>query len=88
MKNKIDVSVIIPAYNAAATIGCLINKIISKTRVAIELIVIDDGSADGIGNILRPIHDDQLILIEQANHVVQGNFGAGSFLTALRGLHI
>ncbi|AOP89845.1 hypothetical protein AZ006_002824 [Citrobacter freundii] len=70
MKNKIDVSVIIPAYNAATTIGCLINKILSETRVAIELIVIDDGSTDETGNVLRQIHDDRLILIEQANQGV------------------
>ncbi len=56
MKNKIDVSVIIPAYNATATIGCLVNKIISETRV-IELIVIDDGSTNDTANIIRQIKD-------------------------------
>ncbi|HDS2325035.1 TPA: glycosyltransferase, partial [Enterobacter asburiae] len=67
MKNKIDVSVIIPAYNAAETIGNLVNKILSETRVAIELIIVDDGSTDEIANVLRQIHDDRLILIKQAN---------------------
>lgn len=70
MKNKIDVSVIIPTYNAAETIGNLVNKILSETRVAIELIVIDDGSTDETGNVLRQTHDDRLILIKQANHGV------------------
>ncbi|ESL92092.1 hypothetical protein L421_00526 [Klebsiella variicola] len=70
MKNKIDVSIIIPAYNAAATVGCLVNKILSEPHVAIELIVVDDGSTDGTGNIIRQIHDDRLILIEQANRGV------------------
>lgn len=70
MKNKIDVSIIIPVYNAAATIGCLVNKILSETHVAIELIVVDDGSTDGTGSIIRQIHDDRLILIEQANQGV------------------
>lgn len=70
MKHKIDVSIIIPAYNAAATVGCLVNKILSEPHVAIELIVVDDGSTDGTGNIIRQIHDDRLILIEQANRGV------------------
>lgn len=70
MNNKIDVSVIMPAYNAAETIGNLVNKILSETRVAIELIVIDDGSTDGTANVLHQIHDDRLILIEQANRGV------------------
>lgn len=42
MKNKIDVSIIIPAYNAAATVGCLVNKILSEPHVAIEPIVVDE----------------------------------------------
>lgn len=70
MKNKINFSVIIPAYSAVETIGNLVNKILSETRVAIELIVIDDGSTDETGNVLRQIHDDRLILIEQANQGV------------------
>ncbi|MEG6283070.1 glycosyltransferase [Enterobacter asburiae] len=70
MKNKIDVSVIIPAYNAAETIGNLVNKILSETRVAIELIIVDDGSTDETANVLRQIHDDRLILIKQANQGV------------------
>ncbi|HDC4536935.1 TPA: glycosyltransferase [Enterobacter asburiae] len=70
MKNKIDVSVIIPAYNAVVTIGNLVNKILSETHVAIELIIVDDGSTDGTANFLRQIHDDRLILIEQANRGV------------------
>ncbi|HEH4465527.1 TPA: glycosyltransferase [Citrobacter braakii] len=72
MKNRIDVSAIIPAYNAAVTIGSLVNKILSEPHVAIELIIVDDGSTDGTGNIIRQIHDDRLILIEQANEGVYG----------------
>ncbi|MDH1610858.1 glycosyltransferase [Klebsiella aerogenes] len=70
MKNRIDVSVIIPAYNPAKTIVSLVNKILSETRVAIELIIVDDGSTDETANILRQVHDDRLILIKQANQGV------------------
>lgn len=80
MKNKIDVSIIIPAYNAAATVGCLVNKILSEPHVAIELIVVDDGSTDGTGNIIRQIHDDRLFLIEQNN---QGIYAARNAALAI-----
>lgn len=80
MKNKIDVSVIIPAYNAAETIDSLVNKIFSEPRVAIELIVINDGSTDGTDHALHQIHDDRLILIEQAN---QGVYAARNTALAL-----
>ncbi|EMQ2225293.1 glycosyltransferase [Citrobacter freundii] len=80
MKNKIDVSIIIPAYNAAATIGCLVNKILSETHVAIELIVVDDGSTDSTGNVLHRIQDDRLILIEQIN---QGVYAARNVALAI-----
>ncbi|EOZ7545345.1 glycosyltransferase family 2 protein [Enterobacter hormaechei] len=80
MKNKIDVSVIIPTYNAAETIGNLVNKILSETRVAIELIVIDGGSTDETGNVLRQIHDDRLILIKQANHCVYAARNAALYI--------
>lgn len=83
MKNKIDVSVIIPAYNAAETIGCLVNKILSETRIAIELIVVDDGSTDGTANVICQIKDERLVLIEQAN---QGVYAArNTALTLHRG---
>ncbi|MBF8106381.1 glycosyltransferase [Serratia liquefaciens] len=80
MNNKIDVSVIIPAYNAAATIGCLISKILSETRVAIELIIVNDGSTDDTSNVLRQISDNRLILIEQAN---QGVYAARNAALAI-----
>lgn len=67
MKNKIDVSVIIPAYNAAATIGTLIGKILRETSITIELIIVNDGSTDETGSIVRHIQDARVILLEQEN---------------------
>jgi len=66
----IEVSVIIPVYNAAESISNLIGKILSETRVAIELIIINDGSSDGTGKLIRDICDDRVILIEQENQGV------------------
>ncbi|MFU2315833.1 glycosyltransferase [Rahnella sp. PCH160] len=66
----IEVSVIIPVYNAAETISHLISKILRETRVVIELIIVNDGSTDGTGNLIRDICDNRLILIEQKNQGV------------------
>jgi len=66
----IEVSAIIPVYNAAETISHLISKILRETRVVIELIIVNDGSTDGTGNLIRDICDNRLILIEQENQGV------------------
>lgn len=44
MPDTIDVSIIIPVWNAADTIGLLINQLLSERNVNIEIIVVDDGS--------------------------------------------
>jgi glycosyltransferase involved in cell wall biosynthesis len=67
---RIDVSIIIPVYNAAENIGHLISKILRETRVVIELIIVNDGSTDATGNLIRDVCDNRFILIEQENQGV------------------
>lgn len=67
---RIDVSIIMPVYNAAETIGHLISKILRETRVVIELIIVNDGSTDATGNLIRDVCDNRFILIEQENQGV------------------
>lgn len=42
-----EVSVIIPVYNAAATLDVAVMSVLSQSLVAIEVILVDDGSSDG-----------------------------------------
>lgn len=49
------VSIIVPAYNASATIGNFINSILKQTYKNIELIVVNDGSTDQTKNIVEEI---------------------------------
>ncbi|MDR3104202.1 MAG: glycosyltransferase [Yokenella regensburgei] len=66
-----DVSIIIPAYNAEATIGGLLVRILRETRVALEVIVVNDGSTDATSRIVQGYHhDSRLTLLEQPNRGV------------------
>jgi hypothetical protein len=51
--DEIQVSVIIPAFNAAATIGRALESVRAQEGVGIEVIVIDDASRDGTADAVR-----------------------------------
>lgn len=67
MQPEIDVSVIIPVFNAQATIGHLVHGLLSEQTPSIEVIVVDDGSTDETSTILSTIEDERLVVISQQN---------------------
>lgn len=66
------VSIIMPAYNAAATIAQAIASATAQTHRAIEIIVVDDGSTDETAAIVAGIArgDQRIRLISQNNQGV------------------
>ena len=52
------ISVIMPAHNAAATIGAAINGIVAQTHKNWELIIIDDASVDNTAAIVKTYQQD------------------------------
>ena len=58
-------SVVLPARNAAATIGRAARSILDSTHRELELIIIDDGSTDDTAEVIRQIDDPRLRLIQQ-----------------------
>lgn len=63
------VSVIVPAYNAAATIGQTLESCLAQTHRALEVIVVDDGSTDATAEIVRSFaaRDPRIRLLQQEN---------------------
>lgn len=64
------VSIIVPAYNAGATISKIIQKTLNQNYKNIQLIIIDDGSTDDTAKTLKKIKDPRIQIISQANQGV------------------
>ncbi|MBX3439568.1 MAG: glycosyltransferase, partial [Planctomycetaceae bacterium] len=65
----LEVSVIVPAYNAAGTIADTLESLISQTHPDWEAVVVDDGSTDYTAQIVRQFaaRDSRIRLIQQSN---------------------
>lgn len=70
-------SVVIPAYNAAATVVRAIESVRSQTWAAHEIIVIDDGSSDDTAGVVAAL-GPSVKLIRQANAGVSVARNAGA----------
>ena len=69
-----EVSVIVPAYNAQATLGETLESVLAQTFTDLELIVVDDGSTDGTAAVANAIDDARVRLVWQPNAgVAQAN---------------
>ena len=65
--NTAKVSVIIPAYNAEATIDQTLSSVFNQTHPSLEIIVVNDGSEDHTKKILSTYLDRGVIIINQQN---------------------
>jgi len=63
------VSVLIPAYNAAATIDATLNSVCSQTRPPDEIIVLNDGSTDNTASLVEA-YKPGVTLLHQKNEGV------------------
>ena len=63
------ISVVLPVYNAEAYVREAVESILEQSFADFELIIINDGSTDGSGSILRELaaRDARIVLIERPN---------------------
>src|SRR5215475_4737819 len=63
------VTVVIPAYNAEATLDETLRSVRSQTHRALEILIVDDGSSDGTPEVAlaHAAADPRVRLIQQSN---------------------
>ena len=66
--DEFKISVIIPTFNRAHTLGSSIESILNQTSDKWELIIIDDGSTDGTPNLMNQYLVDQRIKYYYQQH--------------------
>jgi glycosyltransferase involved in cell wall biosynthesis len=71
------ISVIIPAYNAMAYLPATINSVLQQTVDDFEVIVVNDGSSDGIEAWFANLTEPRVKLISQANQGLAGARNTG-----------
>ena len=64
------ISVIVPAYNTAATIGECIDSILAQTFTDFELIIADDGSTDNTCEIISRYKDPRMRLLRREHDFI------------------
>lgn len=61
------VSVVIPTYNRKDYVQEAINSVLAQTYTNYEIIVVDDGSTDGTGEVLQARYGDRIRYVWQIN---------------------
>ena len=87
-ESRVLVSVIMPVYNAAATMRRSIESVLEQTHRDLQLVLIDDGSRDDSPAIIAEFaaRDSRIVAIRQANGGVAAARNAG--VRAAGGTHI
>jgi glycosyltransferase involved in cell wall biosynthesis len=77
--NAPKVSVILPTYNRATLLGTAIESVLGQSFQDLELIVVDDGSADDTEKLVRRYQDSdaRVRYLRQANRGISAAMNAG-----------
>lgn len=67
MAGSPDVTVLLPAYNAAKWLGAALDSVLAQTLGAFELLVMDDGSTDATGRLLEGYRDPRIRIVREVN---------------------
>lgn len=75
--NKPKISVIVPIYNAKKHLEKTLGALLSVTEPSLEIILVDDGSTDGSGELCDAISDTRVRVIHKNNGGVSSARNAG-----------
>src|SRR5690349_4054700 len=69
VEGDLSVSIVVPAYNAAATIGDTLESVLAQSHGGWEVVVVDDGSTDATGETVGRFaqRDARIRLVTQPN---------------------
>lgn len=70
-------SIVVPAFNAATTLGATLDALARQTFRDLEVVVVDDGSSDATGALVRARRDPRVRLVRQANRGLAGARNTG-----------
>ena len=65
--NNIDISIIVPVYNAEKYIERCIVSLINQSKKDIEIILVNDGSSDNSEKIIEKFDDSRIKYFKQSN---------------------
>jgi glycosyltransferase involved in cell wall biosynthesis len=71
------ISAVIPTYNRQAHALRAVDSVLAQTVPVDEIIVVDDGSADGTAEAIRACHGSRVIVIKQENQGVSAARNTG-----------
>ena len=89
-KNPFLISVVVPMYNASAFIRKCMEHLVHQTYSNLEIIIVDDGSKDGCGKIIKEYakQDKRIKLITQKNSGVSTASNVGIKAATGKYIHI
>jgi glycosyltransferase involved in cell wall biosynthesis len=76
------VSIIIPAFNDVAWLSAAVDSALSQTYPSCEIIVVDDGSTDGTGALIRSRYGGRVRYVHQPNRGLPAARNAGLALAS------
>lgn len=76
-ENRVDISIIVPIYNAEKYLKKCLDSLVNQTKKEVEFILINDGSTDASEKIIENYHDKRIKYFKNKNQGIgkTRNFG-------------
>lgn len=76
-RGEAEVSVIMPMRNAREHVAAALGSLLVETGVRLEIVVVDDGSEDGAGEIVRGMNDGRIVIVAGGGRGISDAFNQG-----------